>query len=145
RHVRLRGRVRSKSTAIVDDGSGRLQAVWFGRPYLGAQLRPGMRVFVRGRIERTLTGPHMSVGSHRVIGHDEPYAGELVPVYPLTSGLQNRIVRRHVAKALAAVLADSGAAAELDPLPPEIHRGRQFRAARWALRAIHQPRSVEGA
>jgi len=31
-HVRLRGRVRSKSTAVVEDGSGMLQAVWFGRP-----------------------------------------------------------------------------------------------------------------
>jgi len=31
-HVRLRGRIRSKSTALIEDGSGMLQAVWFGRP-----------------------------------------------------------------------------------------------------------------
>ena len=56
KHIRLRGRIRSKSTAIIEDGSGELAAVWFGRWYLGSQLKPGMRVFVRGRVERTLAG-----------------------------------------------------------------------------------------
>ena len=43
---RLRGRIRSKSTALIEDGSGQLQAIWFGRPYLGSQLHAGMRILV---------------------------------------------------------------------------------------------------
>ena len=140
RHVRLRGRIRSKSTALVEDGSGMLSAVWFGRPYLGTQLKAGMRIFLRGRVEQTLSGPKMSVIAHRVLAEDEAFEGGLEPVYPLTAGLQNRTVRRLVGKALRLALAPSVAAAELDPLPASIGRSKRFPDARWALRAIHQPR-----
>lgn len=140
KHVRLRGRVRSKSTALVDDGSGQLQAVWFGRPYLAQQLRAGVKVFVRGRVERTLTGPHMSVSTHSVVDTEEAYAGELVPVYPLTAGLQNRTVRRLVAKGLRLVFSEGAPPQLFDPLPASATRGRGFKPAAWALRAIHEPR-----
>ncbi len=143
RHVRLRGRIRSKSTALIEDGSGVLTAVWFGRPYLATQLRPGMRIFVRGRVERTLGGPRMSVSSHRVIDADEPFHGELEPVYPLTTGLPNRTLRRIILKALRLVLADRSIDARLDPLPRAISNGRKFAGARRALQAIHEPKDPE--
>jgi ATP-dependent DNA helicase RecG len=143
KHVRLRGRIRSKSTALIEDGSGMLQAVWFGRPYLGTQLKPGMKIFVRGRVERTLTGPHMSVVQHRVVQTDEPFEGELEPVYPLTAGLQSRTLRRLIAKALPLALRDGVAQRELDPLPPRVNKTKRFKDARWALRAIHQPKDYE--
>jgi ATP-dependent DNA helicase RecG len=143
KHVRLRGRIRSKSTALIEDGSGMLQAVWFGRPYLGTQLKPGMKIFVRGRIERTLTGPHMSVVQHRVVQTDEAFEGELEPVYPLTAGLQSRTLRRLIAKALPLALRDGVAKSELDPLPPHVNKAKRFKDARWALRAIHQPKDYD--
>jgi ATP-dependent DNA helicase RecG len=144
-HVRLRGRIRSKSTALIEDGSGQLQAVWFGRPYLGTQLKAGMKIFVRGRAERTLTGPRMSVSQHRVVMPGEPFEGELVPVYPLTAGLQHRTIRRLIGKAVTLALRNSTARAELDPLPPSVNKGRAFKDAGWALRVIHAPRSPEEA
>src|SRR5207302_7480428 len=145
RHVRLRGRIRSKSTALIEDGSGQLQAVWFGRPYLGTQLKPGMKIFVRGRSERTLTGPRMSVTQHRVVDVDEAFEGRLEPVYPLTSGLQSRTLRRLIGKALPLALRNGVASSELDPLPARINSARHFKDARWALRAIHQPNDFDEA
>jgi len=141
KHVRLRGRVRSKSTALIEDGSGMLRAVWFGRPYLGGQLKPGMKIFVRGRVERTLAGPLMSVTQHRVVDADEAFEGELVAVYPLTAGLLNRTLRRLVGKALSIALRDDALRSELDPLPPSVSKAHGFRDARWALQAIHNPRT----
>ena len=140
-HVRLRGRVRSKSTAVVDDGSGMLQAVWFGRPYLMTQLKAGMRVFVRGRVEKTLAGPRMSVSQHRIVKDGEPFEGELEPVYPLTAGLPNRTLRRLIGKGLRVALADPRGIG--DPLPASVAKGRDFADARWAIRAIHQPKDME--
>jgi len=140
-HVRLRGRVRSKSTAIVEDGSGQLQAVWFGRPYLMTQLKAGMRVFLRGRVERTLAGPRMSVIQHRLVQDGGQFKGDLEPVYPLTAGLQNRTLRRIVAKGVRVTLADPRSI--LDPLPAKVVAGRGFVDARWALRAIHEPKDME--
>jgi ATP-dependent DNA helicase RecG len=145
KHIRLRGRVRAKTTAIVDDGTGTITAIWFGRPYLGSQLRAGQRIFMRGRVELTLTGVQMLVSRHRVVPEDEPYSGELVPIYPLTTGLSNHVVVRLVARALSRLAANVDADALLDPLPPAIASRRSFADARWSLRAIHQPRSLEEA
>jgi ATP-dependent DNA helicase RecG len=144
-HVRLRGRIRSKSTALIEDGSGMLQAVWFGRPYLGTQLKAGMNIFLRGRVERTLTGAKMSVAQHRVVVDGEEFEGDLEPVYPLTAGLQSRTLRRLIAKALPIALRDGVARTEVDPLPPRINKARHFKDARWALRAIHVPKDLEEA
>jgi ATP-dependent DNA helicase RecG len=144
-HVRLRGRVKSKSTAVIDDGSGQLQAIWFGRPYLARQLSVGTRVFVRGRIETTLAGAKMSVSQHRVVAVGEELIGELVPVYALTAGLPNRVVRRWIARALKDVEADNASIGELDPLPASVNARHSFRDAHWALRAIHAPASLEEA
>ena len=145
KHVRLRGRIRSKSTALIEDGSGMLQAVWFGRPYLGTQLKAGMKIFVRGRVERTLTGPRMSVLQHRIVGEGDEFEGDLEPVYPLTAGLQSRTVARLIAKALPRALKDDVAQIQLDPLPARVNKAKKFKDARWALRAIHQPRDLEEA
>ena len=145
KHVRLRGRVRSKTTALVDDGTGTVTAVWFGRPYLGAQLRAGQRIFLHGRVDFTLAGVQMSVARHRVVPEGEEYDGELVPVYPLTSGLSNYTIGRLAARALERCLADPRSAAELDPLPRSIAAKHRFADARWALRAIHRPRTPEDA
>jgi ATP-dependent DNA helicase RecG len=144
-HVRLRGRVKSKSTAVIDDGTGQLQAVWFGRPYLGKQLSVGTRVFVRGRVESTLAGAKMSVSQHRVVAPGEELVGELVPVYALTSGLPNRVVRRWIGRALKDVASDAASIAELDPLPARVNARHSFRDAYWALRTIHAPASLEDA
>src|SRR5260370_36321197 len=98
---------------MVDDGTGSITAIWFGRPYLGSQLRPGQRIFMRGRVELTLTGVQLLVARHRVVPEDEPYRGELVPIYPLTSGLTNYTVQRLVTRALARGAADAHADAQL--------------------------------
>ena len=145
KHIRLRGRVRSKTTAIVDDGTGTITAVWFGRPYLGAQLRAGQRIFLHGRVDFTLAGVQMSVARHRMVAEGEEYQGELVPVYPLTSGLSNYTLGRLAARALERCLTDPRSAAELDALPRSIAAKRRFADARWALRAIHRPATLEDA
>jgi len=145
KHVRLRGRVRAKTTAIIQDGTGTLTAIWFGRPYLGSQLKAGQHVFLRGRLEFTLVGPQVMVSRHRVVPEDERYEGELVPVYPLTASLTNLTLRRLAAKALTRTFADADAREELDILPQSISKKRGFAEARWAIRAIHQPRSPEEA
>ena len=145
RHVRLRGRVRSKSTAIVEDGTGELGAVWFGRPYLGSQLKPGLRVFLRGRAERTLAGAQLTVSRHRVMTGNEAYRGELQPVYPATASLPSHKLRMMIRRVLTPALRKSNGSSQLDPLPPQLNKKRKFADARWALRAIHSPSSIDDA
>ncbi|HXW51486.1 MAG TPA: ATP-dependent DNA helicase RecG [Candidatus Acidoferrales bacterium] len=138
-HIRIRGRIRAKTTATIDDGTGTLTAVWFGRPYLANQLRAGSRVFVRGRVDFTLTGMTMNVSRHRVLRGDEPYAGELVPVYPQTAGLGSHEIRRFIQNALRMLAADRTARAGLDPIPLSINKAERFGDAWHALTMIHAP------
>ncbi|MDQ6779810.1 MAG: hypothetical protein M3Z37_01470, partial [Candidatus Eremiobacteraeota bacterium] len=105
-HIHLRGRIRAKTTAIIEDGSGMIQAVWFGRPYLGSQLKPGSRIFVRGRVEYTLAGATINVSRHRLLKPDEPYEGDLNPVYAQTAGLSSLDLRRLIQRALRLIAAN---------------------------------------
>jgi ATP-dependent DNA helicase RecG len=143
KHVRLRGRIRAKTTATIDDGTGSLQAVWFGRPYLASQMAVGSRVFVRGRVEYTLTGATINVSKHRVLKTEEEYRGELVPVYPQTAGLTRYELRRLIGSALRLVAADKDAKADLDPLPASINKREDFGDAWRALKTIHDPATPE--
>jgi ATP-dependent DNA helicase RecG len=85
------------------------------------------------------------VTRHRVVPDDEPYSGELVPIYPLTAGLSNYSVQKLVARGLGKVASDKRAVALLDPLPAALSARRKFPDALWSLRAIHQPKSIEDA
>jgi len=145
KHVRLRGRIRAKTSATIDDGTGSLHAVWYGRPYLASQMNEGNRVFVRGRIEYTLTGATINVSKHRVLKADEEYAGELVPVYPQTAGLSGYELRRLISSALRLCASDPAAKAELDPLPAAINKRERFGDAWRAIRSIHNPSNIEEA
>jgi ATP-dependent DNA helicase RecG len=134
---------RARRLAIVEaelaDESGTFVAKWFGRSYLMGALRKGMRLFVRGRTQRTLTGPVMNVAIHKVVTENEPYRGELVPIYPagkdLTSRKIRQVVQRNLPKLLALI---SG-----DPLPKTILRARRFPELREAYRSMHAPSSPE--
>ncbi len=145
KHLRLRGRIRAKTTATLDDGTGSMQAVWFGRPYLANQMAVGSRVFVRGRVEYTLTGATINVSKHRVLKAGEEYRGELVPVYPQTAGLTGYELRRLIQAALRLAAADKDAKGELDPLPAALNRQEKFGDAWRAIRAIHDPATPEEA
>ncbi|MDQ2818664.1 MAG: ATP-dependent DNA helicase RecG [Candidatus Eremiobacteraeota bacterium] len=144
-HVRLRGRVRSKTTARIEDDGAVATAIWFGRSYLGAQLRAGMRLFIRGRLEGTPLSPKIVVSRHHMMSADEDYAGELVPVYPQTAVIKSQIIGRTIRKALATLFKMDAEPSGLDPLPPAVVAKRSLPTTRWALATIHAPPDPQAA
>ena len=136
---------RARRLAIVEaelaDSSGTFVAKWFGRSYLMGALRKGMRLFVRGRTQRTLTGPAINVAIHKTLAENESYRGELVPVYPAGKELTSRKIRQIVARNLPRLLALGGE----DPLPKPIRDERRFPELGEAYRSMHAPASPEEA
>jgi ATP-dependent DNA helicase RecG len=136
---------RARRLAIVEaelaDDSGTFVAKWFGRSYLMGALRQGMRLFVRGRAQRTLAGPAMNVATHKVLAENEAYRGELMPVYPAGKDLTSRKIRQIVQRNLATLLTLTGE----DPLPKTILRHRNFPEVREAYREMHAPHTPEDA
>ncbi|HKZ91938.1 MAG TPA: DEAD/DEAH box helicase, partial [Candidatus Limnocylindrales bacterium] len=82
------------TTAILEDESGEVEAVWFGRRFIERQLRPGDRVVVSGKVKThgwrsQLANPEFQ----RDDGGPMLHAGRIVPIYGLTRGVSARTLR----------------------------------------------------
>jgi ATP-dependent DNA helicase RecG len=136
---------RARHLAIVEaelqDESGTFVAKWFGRAYLLGALKKGMRVFVRGRTQRTFAGATMNVSIHRVLAAGEEYHGEVVPIYSASKTLTSRKIHQVVQRNLPRLVALAGE----EPLPPAILRERGFPPLQQAYRALHTPTTPEEA
>ncbi len=127
---------------MVDDAGGTFVAKWIGRNrYAYGRFRDGMRLFVRGRVERNLTGPILSVSHYEQLGENEPYRGEMVPVYRASKDLPSRKIAAIVKKNLPELLA----AARADALPPALAAAREYQSLEDSYRAVHAPRAPEEA
>lgn len=142
----VRERIVRRGMEIVEvrlqDDSGAFVAKWIGRHrYAMGRFREGMRLFVRGRLERNLAEPSINVTHYRTLGPDEPYRGEMVPVYRASKDLPSRKIATVVKKNLGTLLDLAGD----DVLSPALARERGFPTLRDAYRAVHLPQSPQEA
>lgn len=127
---------------LRDDDGGVFVAKWIGqRRYVYGQLRHGMRLFVRGRVDRTLAGPAINVSQYAVLANGETYRGELVPVYRASKDLATRKIASVVKKNLPRLLD----LAPDDPLPATVARRRRYPPLGEAYRFMHAPSDPEQA
>ncbi|MGI8724868.1 MAG: ATP-dependent DNA helicase RecG [Methyloceanibacter sp.] len=134
---RFRGRGRSPYRVLVEDASGALELVYFtaNSTYLKRLLPVGSRRMISGRIEAydgLLQMPHPD---HVVDVDSNAALPQLEPVYPLTEGLSNTVLRRSIAGALARL-----------PKPPEWIDAAYREQNTWptfaaALARLHAPES----
>ena len=138
--ARLR-RIRRGQTIFevrLEDGSGHLQAVWFNQPYLAQQLSAGEEVILYGQVE---SRPRLQM-VHPELERVEPgeeesiHMGRIVPVYPLTSGISQRLIRQII----WTVLEGYGEETE-EILPEPLRRSRQWPGVSQAIRDLHFPGS----
>ena len=123
----------------VADHSGRLNLTFFNSKYAAESLRYGGEYYFYG----TVTGDYGGYGVTNPVFEApdaQPVATRRVmPIYPLTAGLNNSALSRLVAQALAVC----------DPpkeiLPPEIRQRYRILPADTAYHAIHAPRDMQQA
>ena len=137
---------RARNIEIVEvdlrDESGVFRAKWIGRNrYAIGRFKNGMRLFVRGRVERSLAGPVVSVSTYRILGPDETYRGALVPVYHAVAELSSKTIAAAIARNFPRLLEEAPA----DPIPPAYLRATGYESLEVAYRNIHAPDSPEQA
>ena len=136
---------RARNLAIVEaelqDDTGTFIATWFGRSYLIGALKKGMRLFVRGRVQRTLAGAKINVSTHRVLSEDEEYLGEMVPVYSASKTLTSRKIHQVIQRNLPRLLQ----LADEERLPKALLLENGFPPLRDAYRQMHAPNTPEEA
>lgn len=141
RVLRLRRRL-AAAEATLRDETGRLRAIWFGKEYLAQVLKPGTKALFTGPIGR-YKGLALRNPEYELLSGDEEdrlNTGRIVPVYRLTEGLTQRMLRRMVRAAL-----DALAGPVEETLPLRLRSSRDFPAIEAALRGVHFPGELEEA
>jgi ATP-dependent DNA helicase RecG len=125
--------------AKVADATGPMKAVWFNQAWLAEKLRPGTRVLMHGRNDRS----GFRVEAHEIAGEKGEAAGlhttGIVPVHPASERLKASRLREWAHRALAL------AGDALEPLPAEIRGRLGFPGVADALTAAHFPERREDA
>ena len=128
--------------AVVGDGRGTLQLVFFGKKstWREKDLVPGRRGLFSGKVgefnnKRQLVHPEYLLlrGETDDLHAADEYAGRLIPVYPATQAVRTWTIAGAVQQTLSV----------LDPVPdgldPDVRARRGLLDADTALRAIHRP------
>lgn len=127
---------RQRFEAVLMDGTGRLDLVWFNAPYLRDKIRVGMRIRVQGKVRKRGVALQMANPKYETLREDEPQRREerIRAVYPASESCPSSVVEKVMAAALplALPLID-------DHLPDAFRRERALPVLRDAYRMIHQP------
>ncbi len=128
----------SLTSALIQDNSGPLYILWFNQPYISSALKKGERVFLAGKITsskkygREMINPHFEKFSQQMV-----HTGRIIPLYPETSGLSSRMIRRYLFTLLPTIRKIS------DYLPDFLIKGASLFPLNQALEEIHFPKNFE--
>jgi ATP-dependent DNA helicase RecG len=127
---------------IIEDGSGRLKAVWFNQPYLKDVLTRGSRVVLYGAVERVGGAFSMTSPQQEKLEDEDAtgvHTGAVVPIYEKTGPLTGRMLRR-----ILFTLAEQVPDDLPDPLPPGARERLGLIGRGEALRRLHRPSPDDG-
>ena len=127
---------------VVEDSTGRLQAVFFNQPFLEPLFTVGTSIMLTGRVVAGAQGwvaMRMEVAQYEVIGAatEAPlHVGRIVPVYHETKGWTSRQMRVVMKSLLDAHVAE---AQEL--LPVSLRARYRLLSIQQAIQDVHFPQS----
>ena len=136
-------------SALVQDESGQIQAVWPNQAFLKDVIKSQQRIVLFGKVEiwgsrgLQITDPEFEIvkeaGAEPGTRNGEPeevqlHTGRIVPVYERTGSVTTNMQRRFVWQALSQ-LPDS----EFDPVPEDVLRRENWPGRKAALWAAHFP------
>ncbi|HRY30665.1 MAG TPA: hypothetical protein P5079_11595, partial [Elusimicrobiota bacterium] len=140
------GRSLGLGKALLFDGTGYIWAIWFRRTSpqydafetLTKKLVKGTQLLVHGHIERNHTDLQVRVDEYEVLSQEHPaptiHVDRLVPIYPLTEGLDARWLRELIWTALNEHLAEAK-----DYLPGPFLEKYRLAPLAWAVQKLHFP------
>lgn len=140
--TKMRNRDQSRVEVVVSDGTGFLRLVFFrGTKYLRsfeAQFPHGRQLVISGKVQMYLGRLQMDNPSYEDLDQAHLNTNGIIPVYPLTSGLSQKMVRTVVSQAI-----NYCANRVRDYLPEEIKRKVELLDLPVALHQVHYPQTTE--
>ena len=129
----------SITKGTVKDTSGSIKAIWFNQPFLIRVLKPGTPIYMYGKLERDpYSGEVMfNPRDYEIISSSN--SGDLiVPKYPLTEGITQRMLRRIIKLAL-----NEGLKNVHDPMPDPIKEKFKLEELQWSILMLHFPSDLK--
>jgi ATP-dependent DNA helicase RecG len=129
-------------TVAVGDETGVVSLVFFNQPYLEKYFKQGERVVVSGEMALYRDQRQMVSPEYEIIGGELSesllHAGRIVPIYPLTAGISQRMMRKIVAAAC-----EKYGGFVRENLSDPLLRAFDVPPRAEAIRQIHYPDSYE--
>jgi len=137
--LRNTGQGRCVLGVLVRSGGDYLRAVWFNQPYMADKLSYGQEVMLSGKPKRNGLTWEMHHPRVTTLGEDEADpAGQILPVYPLTEGLQQWEIRQ-----IVRLVVDSYTELLDEVFPAAYLEEHDLWPIRRAVRQIHYPSDAE--
>ena len=129
---------KSRFTAVLSDGTGRLDLVWFNAPYLRGKIHPGMTIRVQGKAKIYNKGLQLANPKLEILDTESDEKPSLTDrlraIYPASERVPSRVIER----AMQTVLPVALPLIE-DHLTPEYRAERDLPELREAYRMMHAP------
>lgn len=125
-------------TTTLSDGTGTIEATWFNQPWLENALATGRQIVLSGRVSQYLGRLTFQSPDWEPLDKTQIHTGRLVPVYPLTSGITAKWLRRLQKRTI-----DYWAQRLPDHLPDEVRQRQHLMPLHKATSQIHFPDSWE--
>ncbi|MDD5696382.1 MAG: ATP-dependent DNA helicase RecG [Candidatus Pacebacteria bacterium] len=128
-------------TALIQDETASIQAIWFNQPYLVNTLKKGDEILLAGKAVIKNGKIYLySPVYERVSLKETTHIGRIIPIYQETKGLTSRYFR-YILKPLLRSVTDKIP----ETLPEEIRKEHKLLELKEALYQIHFPDSMEAA
>jgi len=121
----------------VEDETAQAALLCFNRPWMEKQLITGNKYVLYGRFYHKY-GEIQSSSFEIESDSSEINYGKILPIYPLTSGLTQNLLRRYVSYALNKYINDIE-----DELPSKITEKYNLQTKKQAIKEMHFPSSME--
>ncbi len=141
-----RGQVMTEVELIdpADHAPTNVRATWFGRQFIKERFPEGQLVRLSGRVRFFGRALQFSNPKIEPAAADPVHTGRIVPVYRLTEGLKEGVLRRWLHTAVEGGPRRSPVVNEVaEPLPEDVRTRRDLVGIQTALRQIHFPDSDE--
>jgi len=120
-----------------------VKATWFGRQFIKERFPEGQLVRLAGDVKWFGRSAQLSNPKIETATAEPVHTGRIVPVYRLTEGLKEGVLRRWLHTAVEGGPRRSPVVNEVaEPLPEEIRARRSLMPVQTALRQIHFPATI---
>jgi ATP-dependent DNA helicase RecG len=134
----IRGGHRQITEAILTDGTGSLRITWFNQPWIGKRLLEGTQIVLSGKIDQYLGRLIMNGPEWEPLESQNLHTNRIVPVYPLTSNITQRWLRRLMFDVIT-----YWSPRVADPLPESLRHSAEVMDLPTALLQAHFPTTAD--